>query len=638
MTGPGTVVFIHGQRGPEQLQSWLEPLNRRLAELKHSGLDETVDSLISVAYLDELRAGADGPAPQDTWVKAEDSAFASAESAYQLRRSELARVVARWQKGPGGLDFSFVPRSPLNDVIADQMEPVRLYKKEPRHRHAAQRCVLRQLPRSGSAVVIGHSLGSVLAADILTKLPPDLTVTLLLTIGSPLAIETLGTSSKQLASAFPYDRVHAWVNVFDPRDVVTFGRAISTRFPAVLDVPIDTGAFHTSAAYMSHSVVAALVGHVLFGVARAEVPPELPQRRLHPAWHPLLLNFAYTAQLSVGTEPRKWKVKRRLDTARNVIADRVIDDVEQRRAEIHEVDGARVAHEMDDSPVGSGRSPGKSDLLNHAADLVRDTWSDTELAPLAVSLAMSPPLPPFDIHISVEHRHRALWALLNRVRRRQGDLTDERFATGVKESVAAAEGVLNERGFPWGKILIFGGLAVLALTGVGLAAAATAATGLAGAAAITATMAAFGPGGMVGGMATLAALTGVGTALTGAGLSQELAPGSEPFEALRFWAAHRLAMGSSAELRTTVAGMLAVIGVQKGLGFHPSTSVVEDVLLKIQADVSKEQRLYEYVAPNRPGTAEWKTKTDILRRALEWVEKQPEVDAARKEIRKLIEA
>src|SRR4029077_1191329 len=105
----------------------------------------------------------------------------------------------KWRQEASGPNFGDVPPNPFNDIIANQFEPVRLYKNEPRHRHAAQRHVLQKVPRSGSAVVVAHSLGSVVIADILRKLPTGLTVDLLLTIGSPLAIEKLGSSNKDLA-------------------------------------------------------------------------------------------------------------------------------------------------------------------------------------------------------------------------------------------------------------------------------------------------------------------------------------------------------------------------------------------------------------------------------------------------------
>src|ERR1019366_5472038 len=69
------------------------------------------------------------------------------------------------------------------------LAPVRRYQDQRDCRWAAQRAVLDQLPKSGSIILIAHSLGSVVAVDLLTKLHPNLRVDLLVTIGSPLAIK-----------------------------------------------------------------------------------------------------------------------------------------------------------------------------------------------------------------------------------------------------------------------------------------------------------------------------------------------------------------------------------------------------------------------------------------------------------------
>lgn len=47
--------------------------------------------------------------------------------------------------------------------------------------------ILTKLPSSGRLVIVGHSLGSVIAADLLRYLPVDLRVGGMVTIGSPLA-------------------------------------------------------------------------------------------------------------------------------------------------------------------------------------------------------------------------------------------------------------------------------------------------------------------------------------------------------------------------------------------------------------------------------------------------------------------
>ncbi len=458
-----TFVFIHGVGGPARRETWLTPLNRGLAELKYSQLDEQTDRIYAPAYLDALYAGDDGPAQADTWHTPEERVYADASAAYRLRIFRSRTIVARWQQESPGPHFGHVPVTPLHDVVAERFfDVVRLYKNA-RNRNAAHRALLQnqKMPTTGSAVVVAHSFGSVVIADILKKLPRGLIVKLLITIGSPLALDSMGSSSKDLTRMFPCDRVYGWVNIFDRGDICTSGRGISARFGHALDAPIHIDGAHALEGYMSHPMVADLVGHTLFGERSKHIVPDVPVRRLHPDWHHLLLNFAFTAQLSAQCEPKQWKLKKQLETARAVLARRVVDDVERRR-----LDAGSAGSEFDDSPIGSGRSPNEEDLLRRAADLVRNTWTDDELVPLGISLAMSPPLPPFDIEIKEQARYGALAAVFNRVRRGYGDLDDRKFADRVREAVHESEKALSA--FPLGQVLLFGGLALLVLTGVEL--------------------------------------------------------------------------------------------------------------------------------------------------------------------------
>ena len=121
-------------------------------------------------------------------------------------------------------------------------------------------------------------------------------------------------------------------------------------------------------------------------------------------------------------------------------------------------------------------------------------------------------------------------------------------------------------------------------------------------------------------------------------MSLEVALGAKRFEALRLQAAEGIAKSSLSELRTTVAGMLAVVAVQTKVGFASAASIVEQVLLKTLAVVSEEHNLHAYIAPGTRSTEEWKSKADVLRRALDWVAAHTDVDAKRNEVRKLLEA
>jgi hypothetical protein len=92
--------------------------------------------------------------------------------------------------------------------------------------HRAATAILRA-PRP--RVVIAHSLGSVVAWDLLAD--PRIDVDLLVTLGSPLAHPAVQAAP----TAFPYDRVGAWLNVVHLLDPVPAGRGLRDAFPAACD-------------------------------------------------------------------------------------------------------------------------------------------------------------------------------------------------------------------------------------------------------------------------------------------------------------------------------------------------------------------------------------------------------------------
>jgi hypothetical protein len=98
--------------------------------------------------------------------------------------------------------------------------------------HRAGSMILRA-PRP--RVVIAHSLGSVVAWDLLAD--PRICVDLLITLGSP-----LGHAALEVQSAyFPYHRVGAWLNVVHLLDPVPAGRGLHDSFPAAIDAFLAPG-------------------------------------------------------------------------------------------------------------------------------------------------------------------------------------------------------------------------------------------------------------------------------------------------------------------------------------------------------------------------------------------------------------
>jgi hypothetical protein len=453
-----------------------------------------------------------------------------------------------------------------------------------------------------------------MAVDILKKLSPNVEVELLLTLGSPLAIKRLGVAMDM--NSFPFDRVGAWFNFYDPRDLITTGRGVADRFPAATDLHVSIDGAHHAIAYLSNATVAQAVGKTLF-TSPAKHSKFTPSRRLHPSWNPLLLQFAYTGQVSKQLKGADWKTKGRVDHARSILADRTISEAEHARS----LQGTMASSFVNpDDPVAPELMPTRSDLLNYPADLVENSWSDVDLIAPCIGLLASSAFHPFGIEVDKDCQKRALVNTLNLIRGRRGGTSDQEMADALLEGLKRGKRVVTEDKFPWDGVLIAAGVGLLAITGVGLAVAVPA--GLAGAAAITSALAAFGPGGMAGGIATIAALTGTGAAFTGAGLgigATELE--KDPDRTQRLTARELLSL-SSEDLAHTLAAALTVIWTQRRLSLPTSAARVDSLLRHTLDGAAVELRLHREVADKTPPTREWAKKKEMLERALKWLEEE----------------
>jgi pimeloyl-ACP methyl ester carboxylesterase len=116
-------------------------------------------------------------------------------------------------------------------------------------------------------VVVAHSLGTVVAYNVLRNDPRALQVRKLVTIGSPLAIRAVRRNLVPLKSP----KTEAWFNAFDPRDIVALNPLDATNFqvvPAIEnkgDVDNFTDNRHGIAGYLSDTVVARQIYQALGG-------------------------------------------------------------------------------------------------------------------------------------------------------------------------------------------------------------------------------------------------------------------------------------------------------------------------------------------------------------------------------------
>lgn len=622
-------LLIHGVGGAKAESQWINPLNRRLTQMSFDAIKQPTDTIAVASYRDVLLDDARTATCAETYRPLSGTRRTEAELHYALAQKALEREVRPHAESSSDWAYNLVPMSvaEVGAAVVEffAFEEVSQFLGSAGRRGAVWQHVLDGFPADEPIIVIGRSLGSIVAAGLLRRLPKGRAIDLFITIGSPLRFARYHRHLAPLASDFPYDRVRRWLNVYSPSDAITGGRGLGAAFPQALDL-CATGD-HSVEAYMSHPGVASAVGHVVFGHSGSEVEffAEVPARPMHRSWYPLLLGSAFSLQLSKLFDTKESLAKQRLDVAREEVARRAVRDIQaaaqRREAEIGElraVDAYLPESELRNHPLADGRYPTERDLTVDAASLLRGEWKDSELLSIAVALLLQPIVAPFDIQVSVERRVAALQNTLNVVRDHRGNLADKTFADQVRSSVEWAQKRLADSGgFPLGTVLIGAGLVLLAATGVGLAVAAPA--GLAGAAVVTSTLAAFGPGGMVGGLLTLTALTGTATGLGAYGAAMELEQTPEARDAatVAVQSGETLAASDLNALTVTLTGVLAVVHAQPKLGFESTESIARIVIVSALDTARAEHRMHQEVAPNAKSSKEWGKKVFLLTRALD---------------------
>jgi hypothetical protein len=142
---------------------------------------------------------------------------------------------------------------------------VRRYQRED-ELAAEARSRVREAIASDARLVIGHSLGSVVAYEYLC-VEPDQNVETFVTLGSPLSLRSVqdGLRTKGAGGLLAHPPgVKRWVNVRDVNDPVTCGGALAPTWSIVTDEEVDNGnEAHAAVRYLSKretgaAIVAAL--------------------------------------------------------------------------------------------------------------------------------------------------------------------------------------------------------------------------------------------------------------------------------------------------------------------------------------------------------------------------------------------
>lgn len=487
------LVFLHGIGNGDPGFQWLDGLNRGLEQAGYPIIER--DEVIAPRYSECLkRDGREGvKLPPPTYKPKNDD---NARREFERRQARVQRVL-RLQDGVRTYGFNLVPDpvvSPLQQQIIDRLSvmdlpQVRRYVRNDRVRADVMDRILDHLPTHGDIVLIAHSLGSVIAIDLLDHLATDLRVRRFITIGSPASIRALHEGSERLLKKFPYGRVDDWSNFLSLRDVVTAGRGLASTFPGAQDFVLTNVTGHGADLYLGDAAVARLVADALYPSKEIVPTTSNVAVRLSEAEASVVLlqHFATFVARNIKDAERASRFRATLRLLRDDLAAQL---------QQHAASGQLLAPEM-------------IEFINGRLPALPHRWEIHEVIGELVVLALTNCVAPYEIDPD-----EAQMLALSDIAVELG--FQRNIGKVVAEAIKDVQNCVSPRGgVPWGRVLTAAaGVALLAAGPVGLAVAAPA--GVFGAAAITGGLAAFGPGGMVGGLAMLGGLAGTGAATAAA--------------------------------------------------------------------------------------------------------------------------
>ncbi|MCW4384458.1 hypothetical protein OH146_01570 [Salinibacterium sp. SYSU T00001] len=580
---PTVLLFLHGVGDGDQNDTWKRHLADALNRLGYASLDSV--SVVAPKYAHALKGWDDKvPLPEVTIKRPSREEARRNRREFERRMGAVEFRLGRHDHGSGHA---------AGDALIDgamflpQFVQAQKYIKEPEVRAQVLTRILGLLPETGRLVVVAHSLGSVIAADLLRRLPIGLEVVGMITMGSPLANGNFDVDKLRNSLEEPPANLAWWVNFWNALDPVAAHRGLSSVFPWLVDFRINSTKqlhhAHDAAEYLADDAVAEAIGFALFGskskeVARVEQGLDIP---LDAAERLALLALRYAHLLKARL---KGELQDRFSGALRRVHATVVDDIKRRNI--------------------SERRPMPSEIARLAFDLSDPRAVVPEPLPSAhigkedavvflTVLASENVIRPFEISIGKDEWQAAMEELSAEMG------LGTRFGTDVFVAAKEAQEVLSGgRGKTWIKwgALGVGAVALVIATG-GLALAA--APGLAGAAAITSALAAFGPGGMVGGLLTAGTLIGAG----GGGIAFGLA-----------------SPGTTAEtLEAVVERQLAAEILRKSQRI-PQDRAVWRNLVETEIEVRRQhERLDEFSDASASSLKELKRKITAVERALKFM-------------------
>jgi pimeloyl-ACP methyl ester carboxylesterase len=247
-----SLVFIHGRYADQG--DWVGSINTGLVAAGWDTLPADVD-IVEVDYSDVLH---------DVLASMPERAMEASEPAAGFARHQ--RMV-RLSMHPFTIrpmsPYDFFPKEWVTRFLMSRMPEIQRYRAQPEVRAAVRARCMEQLPK-GDLMIIGHSLGAVVAFDLMHYLPKDTHVELLLTIGSPMARRPWRDTLAEFRGQFPTGVVTTWVNLVNKGDWVTAGDGIHLWYPQAIDTFASLGlGLHGETHYLASEPAGMAIGDAL---------------------------------------------------------------------------------------------------------------------------------------------------------------------------------------------------------------------------------------------------------------------------------------------------------------------------------------------------------------------------------------
>jgi hypothetical protein len=577
------VLYLHGVGDHDADESWREALTGALQDLGYPGLD-AVGDISAPKYTDLLT---DGSVPKvdapRRWTEPKSDRL-ERRRAYEFGQGRLRRLLGadEYVDGERGA-YTVLPEDVVEGLaraLSEYQPNLRQagrYMRDANLRAAILLRVLEQLPQCDEIVIIGHSLGSLVAIDLLDHLPPELSVPRVVTLGSPAGLPVMHDNTDRLLRDFPYGQIRSWVNVLSPLDPVTGGRGLTWLFPAAHDLRADLPfGVHAVDAYLRHAHVALAVGEALFGSLSTDVA----QRQVDMAEG--LTDVESQVMFALAFAHMKLHEMSELDS-----------DAAKRYGEALAVVQTVVKEALMSAARDDGRDVSDEvlQLDSGLAPACPRAWAFDEAVRVLVVTATTNLIAPWEID-----SHRAASEALPAASVGLGFGAQQ--GSKVSRALSEARKALDlERAVSWERLLLgAAGVALVIAAPVGLLLAGPA--GLAGAAAITSALAAFGPGGMIGGMALAGTMIGTG-AVTAASAALVDAP--------------------QAVLEVEVVRRVAHARARQLLGL-PQDPLDWLLLTEMEGRVAEELgRLSAFSDKNAPSVKALQAKAELIAKATAWM-------------------